>query len=68
MFIFSSGLTTEKTPPSTVPLAYHKKVGDYFFQELHVKLVETVGFETPDRQIGHFNSMVVNAQLQYSKD
>jgi hypothetical protein len=68
MFILSSGLTAEKTPPPTVPLAYHKKVGDYFFQELLVKLVEAVGFETPDHQISHFGSIVVSAQLQYAKD
>jgi hypothetical protein len=33
-----------------------------------VKLVEAVGFETPDHQIGHFGNIVVKAQLYYSKD
>jgi hypothetical protein len=42
-----------KTAPPAVHLAYHKKEGYYFFQELHVKLVEVVGFETPAHHISH---------------
>lgn len=65
MFILSSGLTAEKTPPPAAHLAYHKKVGYYYFQELHVKSVEAVGFETPEHQISHFSSIVVNTTLVF---